>query len=217
MSFQLPNGSTLSIAGTYGATKAMSAVTNANPAVATLAASHGIIVGDIMEVTSGWSRLNGRLVRASAVATNDVSLEGINSSSTTAYPAAGGTGSIREITAWTQIQQILSVDTTGGEQQFTNFQFLESDSEIRLATIKSAGGMTLQIADDPSLAGYIALSDANDDRLPRGVRLILANGSVILYNMTVSLNKTPKLTTNQVMSVTATLSFVNPEPVRYAS
>lgn len=217
MTARLPNGALIAMASGYGSSKTMSAVSNANPGVATLEASHGVVQGDVMEVTSGWSRLNNRIIRAGTVSTNDVQLEGVNTTDTGAYPAGTGTGSIREVSSWTQIAQILGVETEGGEQQFTTFQFLESDAETRLPTARSAAGATLTIADDPSLTGYILLSTASDDRQPRAVRVTLPGGSLIFYNAWVTLNKTPSLNVNEVMSVQATLSFLNENPARYAS
>lgn len=216
MSVSLPNGALLYIASGYGASKTMSAVTNADPAVATLEASHGVVEGDFIEVTSGWSRLNQKIVRAGTVSTNDVDLDGIDSSLTSIYAAGSGTGSVREITGWTQLSQVLSTNTSGGEQQFATYQFLEADQETRIPTTKSAAGLEIQIADDATLAGFILASEANDDRLARAVKVVLPSGAVILYNAYISLNKTPSMTQNAVMACQVTLSFLN-EPVRYAS
>lgn len=216
MSVSLPNGALVAIASGYGSTKNMTAVTNANPGVATLEAAHGIATGEIFEVTSGWSRLTNKIVRAGTVATNDVPLEGINTSLTSIYPAAGGTGSVREITGWTQLSQILSSSSSGGEQQFLEYQFLESDAQKRIPTFKSASGLSFMIADDPTLAGYQLASTANDDRLPRAVKITLPSGSIILYNAYISLNKTPTLSVNEIMACEVTLSLLA-EPVRYTS
>lgn len=215
MSVQVPNGSIVEIASTYAASKSMTAVSNADPAVATLESSHGITTGQFMEVTSGWSRLTGRIVKAGTVATNDVPLAGIDASNTTRFPASGGTGSVRGITAWTQLQQILTSNSVGGEQQFREYQFLESDAKSRIPTSKNASGLEFDIADDPSLAGYLLCETANDDRIPRGVRITLPSGSVITYNCYISLNKTPTLVVDDIMAVKVTLSLVG-EPVRYA-
>jgi hypothetical protein len=216
MSVKLPNGATVAIASGYGASKTMSAVTNANPGVATLEASHGVVEGDFIEVTSGWSRLTDKIVRAGTVTTNDVQLEGIDTTLTSIYPAAGGAGTVREITGWTQLSQILESSSSGGEQQFATYQFLEGDSEKRIPTTKSAFGLSFRIADDPTLAGYILASAANDDRLQRAVKITLADGGVILYNAYISLNKTPSMTKNEIMACEVTLSLLA-EPVRYAS
>jgi hypothetical protein len=77
----LSTGAILSIAKTYGTSSNMTAITNAAEAVATLAAGHGVVVGDFLEVTSGWDLLNGRIVRAKTVATNDITFETINTTS----------------------------------------------------------------------------------------------------------------------------------------
>lgn len=216
MSVSLPNGAIVSIASGYGATKTMSAISNASAAVATLEAGHGIIVGDVFEVTSGWSRLTEKVLRASVVATNDVTLEGYNTVSTSVYPSGSGTGTIREITGWTQMSQILESSSNGGEQQFLEYQFLEADAQKRIPTFKSPSGLQFSVADDPTLAGYILASTANDDRLPRAIKVLLPSGAVIYYNAYISLNKTPSMTVNQLMAVQVTLSLLN-EPVRYAS
>lgn len=216
MSVSLPNGALIAIAASYGASKNMTALTNANPGVATLEVAHGVSTGDFLEVTSGWSRLTNKVVRAGTVATNDVPLEGQDTTLTSIYPAAGGTGTVREITGWTQLSQILSSSSSGGEQQFLEYQFLESDAQKRIPTFKSAAGISFTIADDPTQPGYQLASAANDDRLPRAVRVTLPNGSIILYNAYISLNKTPSLTVNELMAVEVTLSLLA-EPVRYAS
>jgi hypothetical protein len=216
MAVRVPNGSLVYMASGYGSAKTMSVLSNATEAVATLEASHGVVENDYIEVTSGWSRLNDKIVRADSVSTNDVTFEDINTSSTTIYPAGSGTGSVREISGWTQITQILSSSSTGGEQQFLEYQFLEADAQVRIPTVKTPGGLTFTIGDDPTLAGYIAVETANDDRLKRAFRIILPSGAIILYNAYVSLNKTPSLTVNEIMACEVTLSFLN-EPVRYTA
>jgi hypothetical protein len=215
ISVNLPNGSLISIAASYGSAITVTALTNANPAVAT-ATAHGLSNGDVIEVTSGWARLNDKVVRVANVTTNTFELEGINTTSTTSYPAGSGTGSVRELLTFTQLAQVLSVTSSGGEQQFATYQFLETDFQNRIPTIKNAQGLTLSVADDPTLAGYTLLSTANDDRAKRGVKVTLSSGALIFYNAYISLNRTPSLTVNEVMASEATLSFLN-EPVRYSS
>ena len=63
MSVKLPNGTTFAIASGYGAPVTVSALSNATEAVAT--ATNTLADGDFVEVTSGWSRLNGKVARVS--------------------------------------------------------------------------------------------------------------------------------------------------------
>lgn len=213
---QLPNGSIVSIAASYGETFTVSDISNAAIGVATMVETHGIQEGDIIEITSGWSRLTDKIVRIGTVDTNDAQLEGIDTSSLSIYPAGSGGGSAREILTWTQLQQIIESSTDGGEQQFLTYQFLEADAQKRIPTVKNPSGMTFQIADDPTLAGFILASAANDDRLPRAIRITLPSGAFIFYNAYITLNKIPRLTVNELMAVEVTLSLLS-EPTRYAS
>lgn len=212
----LPNGAVISIASAYAAVRQMTAISNATEAVATLEASHGVVENDILEVTSGWSALNSRIVRADSVATNDVTFEDINTSSTSKFPAGAGVGSVREISTWQQISQVLEASSEGGEQQFATYQFLEGDKERQIPTFKNAESITLQIADDQAQAHYAILDAADADKLPRAIRIVLPSGAVLYYNCYVTFNKTPTLTKNEVMALTVTLSLVA-DPTRYAS
>jgi len=215
MSVSLPNGALVAIASGSGSALTVTAVTNANPAVCTSTA-HGLSNGDVVVVTSGWSRLNGRTLRVANVATNTFELEGYDSSSTTTHPAASGTGSVKEVTGWTQLSQVLSSSSNGGEQKFKEYQFLESDGETRIPTSKAASGLTFSVADDSSLAGFILAGTANDDRLPRAVRITLSSGALLFYNCYISLNRTPSLTIDEIMACEVTMSQVA-ETVRYTS
>lgn len=215
MPLTLPNGATVAMASGYGSSLTVTILTNANPAVATSTA-HGLSNGDYVEFTSGWSRLTDKVLRVANVTANTFELEGYDTSSTSTYPAGTGTGSVRKITGWTQIQNILSLTTSGGEQQFLDYQTLESDSQKRIQTFKNASTMTMEIGDDPTSAGQIALSVANDDRLTRAFRITLPSASKLLYNGTASFNKTPSLNVNQLMSCQATIAQ-KAEVVRYAT
>lgn len=215
MSVSLPNGVTLALATTYAANKTLSAVSNYDPAQAT-SNTHGYSDGDFVEVTSGWAKLNQRVVRVDNAASNTFDLEGIDTSSTTSYPAGTGTGTVRKITAFTQITQVLDVTTAGGEMQFTTYSFLEQDFETQLPTQSSPQTITINVADDPALGGYVALKEAAEARDIRALKVTFPNGAVLLYNGYVSFNETPSMTKNEVMAVTATFSLLS-RPVRYAS
>lgn len=215
MAVSLPNGSLVSIGSAVGTATATTVLTNANPCVVT-AAAHGLSNGDIVIITSGWSRINGKVFRVANITTNTFELEGLNTSNTSVFSAGSGVGTFTKVNTFTQITQILSTSSTGGEQRFLAYQFLESDNEVEIPTVKSGGGVNFEVGDDPTLPGYIAVEAANDDRVPRALRVLLANGAKLYYYGYVSINKTPSLTVNELMKVSASVRFIN-EPVRYAS
>lgn len=215
MAARLPDGAIVSLATTYGTAKTVSGISNANPGVATSTA-HGLANGALVSVTSGWSNLNNRVVRVAGTATNTFNLDGIDTTSVTQYPAGSGGGSVQEITGFTQIAQIMGFSTSGGEQQFATFSFLEQNFDTQIPTTLSAQSITLDIADDPTLPGYQALKAASDARAIRALRLSMPDGSFILYQGYVSFNETPSVTKGSVMQVRATFSLQG-RPVRYAS
>lgn len=166
-------------------------------------------------MTSGWSKLTNKIIRAAGVVTGTFELEGI-STVPSSFAPGGGAGTSRKVTGWTQLAQITNSSSSGGEQQFLEYQFLEADSSVRIPTFKSAAGVDFDVADDPTLPGYILAKAANDDRIPRAVRIQLASGAVLYYNAYIGLSTSPTLTVNQLMTNKVTLSLTA-DPTRYAS
>ena len=215
MAARLPDGAIVSLATTMGTAKTVSALTNDSPGVATSTA-HGFTDGDLVIMESGWSNLNNRVVRVDNSATNAFDIEGIDTTSVTLFPAGSGTGTATEISAFTQLTQIMGFTTSGGDQQFATFSFLEQNYETQIPTITSAQTITIDIADDPTLAGYVALKAAADARATRGLKIAMPDGSFILYYGYVSFNETPTVSKGAVMQVKATFSLLG-RPVRYAA
>jgi hypothetical protein len=216
MAFTISTGTAVSIAKTYGTTVSMTAITNAAEAVATLGAGHGVVVGDWLEITSGWGRLNGRIVRVKTVVTNDVTLEAINTTSTTLYPAAGGTGSIRRITVWDDVAQIKELSLSGGDQQFADITTLADVVSKQIPTIRNAQALSIQAFDDPSLAYYNTVVAYADTSTQAAVRLSMPNGSKIVANGYWSIKKVPEVARNEALVTSIDMSIVS-EPTRYAT
>jgi hypothetical protein len=216
MAITLATGTVFAIASTYGTSVNMTAITNANPAVATLGAGHGVTVGDFIEVTSGWDLLSGRIVRVSNVATNDVTLEGINTTSTTLYPSGSGTGTIRRITAWTNLSQITQgFSVSGGEQQFADVTTISDRIQKQIPTRRGAVSVTLPLFDDPALSWVAPVRTASDTAVATGFRMIFPNASRLVANAYWSLREVPTVE-DSTLRGEITLSFAA-QPVRYAT
>lgn len=215
MGFRLPNGATLQIASAYGAAIPVTALSNANPAVST-AAAHGLSDGDIIAVTSGWTRLNDRAARVANSLTGTFALERINTLNTQPYPAGSGVGSVREVTAFVEISQITDVVTSGGDQQFLTFGFLADDDDRQLPTTKNPISMAVTVADDPDQPYVAVVEAADEDKVARVLRLNLPNGDSILYNAYVTITSTPALARNNLMTRVITISLAG-RPTRYSA
>lgn len=220
MSVYLPNGSKFYIGSTYGAAKTFSSISNAAEAVASFAADPALAIGDLMEVTSGWERLDKRVVRVKAVSGAGpylVTLEGIDTTDTNLFPAGNGAGTVREITAWTEITQVEAPETSGGEQQFVNYQPVASDLEKRLPSYRSAQGLKLTFFDDPTLAWYAAVQAASDNNQTLyAVKIELKSGARIFASGYWTLQEMPSMQANTPMKSTIDIAYAG-RVTRYAA
>ncbi|GLX91940.1 phage tail protein [Pseudomonas fragi] len=213
MGYKLPNGGTFQHAATYAAALAFTAISNATEAVATVADAD-LEVGDIVLVESGWSTLNGRVVRVKAATAVSITLEDIDTSDTQSFPAGSGGGTLKKIETWVQIPQVTDVAFSGGEQQYTDVVFLEDKQGRQAPTDKSAASMALTIADDPGKPFVKVLEAADAGRKVEAARLNLPGNDTIFYGAYTSFSKQPTVSRNNVLTRTVNLAL-QAEPTRY--
>ena len=178
-------GTQLAIATAFGATKNITAMTNATSAVATLEASHGVIVGDIVEIlTCSWGGLERRVFRASAVSTNDVTLESCDTTNTTRFPAGTITGTLREISTWTNVDnRSRNFTSTGGDLNTADISGLEDYDDRALPISRSAVQRSFPGFHDTGRAWVSAVRSASDNSdTPVPAREVYPNSSRLLYS-----------------------------------
>ncbi|NMX65703.1 phage tail protein [Pseudomonas proteolytica] len=212
---QMPNGATFEIASAYGTAIPFTALSNANPAVAS-ALAHGLAEGDIIAVNSGWTRLDGRAVRVADIASGTFALGGVSTTNVQQYPAGSGVGSAREVTSFTEISQITELNSTGGDQQFLTYGFMADDDDRQMPTTKNPITLSITVADDPSKPYVDVCEAADDDKQPRVLRLNLPGGSSIVYNGYVSITSTPTMSRNNLMTRVISIALTG-RPARYAA
>lgn len=183
MSIQKVSGLQLAIAATFGVSKTMSGVTNASTGVATLEASHGVVQGDVMIVSSGWDLLNTRVVRAGTVATNAVNLEGVDTTSTADYPTGAGAGSVMEVASWLNLTQ-LRPDFTVGGGGFTqdDITLMISKRKVNRPGLAEAVNLDFSSFWDPSLTWVATVRAASKGGVLTPYRMTTAGGSYIYGN-----------------------------------
>ncbi len=220
MSITLSDRSTMFIASAYGAAKTFSSISNASEAVASFAADPSLAANDIIEVTSGWGYLDKRVVRVKTVSGAGpylVTLEAVDTSNTTRFPAGSGAGTIREITTFTQVTQVDSVASSGGDQQYARTTALEDDIEKRVPTRRTPVDLALTVYDDPTLAGYAAVNTAHElNTTPYALKIVASNGGITYANAYWSLLKVPLLQSGEATKARINIGFCS-EPMRYAS
>lgn len=199
---QVPTGTLFSIATTFGSAITVTAISNATEAVCT-ASAHGLSTGDVVEITSGWGRLNRRVFEIEVVDAGSFKLLKANTASTAHFPPGTGGGSVREITAWQQLSKVMNPQTSGGDPKTVTYKFIESDVEYSMNDGFTATSMTLEFDDDDTTAGYTALRNFTDTQSDTVLKMLMRSGARVYLPCTLALNDVPQLQDGQINRIRA--------------
>ncbi|PVZ56566.1 phage tail protein [Pseudomonas sp. B1(2018)] len=215
MGYKLPNGATFEHAATYAAPLAFSAISNASEAICTTVGAT-LVTGDILLVTSGWTALNNKVVRVKTATATAITLEAIDTTSTTIFPAGSGAGSLKKVLTWVQIPQITDVAFSGGDQNYQDVVFLEDAQGRQLPTDKAAASMVLTVADDPTLAYVPIVTAADVAQTVQAARLNLPGVDKLYYGAYTSFSLQPAVSRSNILTRTVSLAL-QAAPTRYLS
>lgn len=198
---QVPTGTLFSIATVFGPDKTVAAISNAAIAVVSCTA-HGFSNGDIVEITSGWGKLNKRAFRVAAVSADTFQLEGQDTTNTSFYPTGSSAGTVRKVTAWQQFEKVMNPQSTGGDPKTVNYKYVESDVEYSINDGFSATSYTIELdADAIGGAGYNAAKALTETQTDTIMQMRLRSGSPIYLPCKVALNENVKLQDGQINRV----------------
>jgi hypothetical protein len=211
-----PIGTVASVATAFATALAFTAASNAAETVLTVTGAT-LVAGDLVEVTSTWGQLSGRIFRVKTATATAITLEGCNTTSTILYPAGSGTGSLRKINTWVPLTQQLEINSTGGDAKMVNYQYVETGTEQQAFDGFSATNYTISLdAEAIGGAAYTALQMLTDTQTISALRMMLPNGSAIYMSCTAALNENPSVTKGAIMANPVTF-FGRGKVVRYAS
>jgi hypothetical protein len=210
MSLTFPNGAVFGFSTAIGAAIAASAVSNADPAVATVATG-AVDADDVLVMQSSWSLANNAVAEAGTVttgATDTVQLLGLDSTDTELYPAAGASMTLMKASGFVDFSQQGDPSTSGGDQNFWTGQFLEDRSgrQINVPTFKSAMTLTLPVYFDKSAPWFAAAKLADAKRQPIVLRCTLPDGAKLYRYGYLSFNSDPSIAANNPMGNTVTFN-----------
>lgn len=192
----LPAGTLISVATAFAAAKTISAISNAAEASISCTA-HGYSVGDIVQIYSGWGRLNRRAVRVKSTTTDAFVAELIDTTNTEFFPSGSGVGTVRKVTTFTLISKYLNPTQSGGDPKPVSVRFMDEDTETTLNDGFTAITESFEIdADQFGTASYNALRTLSDVQNDTLLKKTLKSGSVIFTPCTIALNENPKTGSN---------------------
>ena len=216
MASSFPDGTIFSIGTVLAAAKVVSAITNANPGVASSTA-HGYTDGDIVMLSSGWTALDGQVIRVDGSIADAFTLEGIDTSNVGLYPAGSGIGTARKVETWVSLSQVKDVEPSGGEQGFYQWRYLEERTQRQRPTVKSARSLSLTLDYDPDLAWHAALLAADRAGVPIPMRAVLPTGVAIYWSVYAAFDGEPGFVIAENQEVSVNFSYNNPRSIRYAA
>lgn len=216
----VPKGTRFYVATAFGSALTVSTASNATECVLGMASTSGLANGDYVEVTSSWGRLNKRVARVkSLVANTSITLEGIDTSSTSLYAAGAGatSASVRKVTTTQEITQVTAVASSGGGTKDVNYSYMDTDVDYKINNGFEATSYTLTLdADSIGTAGYTAMRSLTDVQTNTVLQIIKRSGAITLQPCTVALNESDQMSDGQIVTVTASFSGNNRQ-TKYAS
>lgn len=215
MAYFFPEGSKFYFSQTFAAAKTVSAVTNANPAVAT-ATAHGYSDGDEVLFNSGWEDAADTVYKVDQQSVDTFQLLGLNTTDTNFYPAAGGVGSTQKLSTWVEIPQVLTIATAGGDARFTTISPIARRNSINIPTGFNATSITLTLGHDPANANYQTMLDISRTLSKVAFKMVLSGGAVTYGYGYMSVSETPSLNVNQANQVSAAITMLG-RSISYSS
>lgn len=215
MSYYFPEGSRVYYSATFASAKNITAVTNANPAVATSTA-HGYADNDIVLLDSGWEDADDTLWKVDQQDANTFQLLGLNSTSTTFFPAGSGTGTAQLVSSWVEVPQVLNITSSGGDPKFGTIEPLARRNPISQWLGFNPSNITLTLGHDPANATYIAMLDLSRTGTKVGLKIVGGSGGVTYAYGQMGVSEVPRLQRGQANSVDLALTVAG-RMISYAS
>lgn len=166
----------------------ISAISKANPAVAS-STGHGLTNGDLLLLkVSGMNELNYRVVRVSGATTDAFTLEGIDSTTFDDFVE----GTAEEITFGAQASTLQDFSVTGGEAAAIAISTIHADQDYEIPGNRSplvVASNSLWVPDDPAL---LAMKGFDAIKTPGAVLLTFATGAKVAFAAFMSCNLAPQ-------------------------
>ena len=170
-------GTTFSIGTTTGSAQTITAVSLTNPCRITLSAVTGLNKGDVITVAGivGTTQLNGNgyVIQYIEPTTKIVTLANVDATGFTAYTSGGTATPVQ----WTKVGNVRSYngfDGAASEIDRTNF---DSTAKEFILGLVDPGHFGVEVDQDNSDAGQIALMTAQVTGLIKNFKLLLPNGN----------------------------------------
>lgn len=172
-------GSIVSIGTATGAAKNITAISATSPCIATSTA-HGLTNGDIVTLAAvgGMTQLNGNTVTIGNVTANTFALVGIDATAYTTYTSGGTATPV----TWTPIGNVKDFSGFDGAAAIIDVTNLSSTAKEKRLGLVDNGQFTMNLDQDNSDPGQIALRAARTAGTIKNFKLTLPNANTASFS-----------------------------------
>lgn len=206
----LPNGSQIFIGVDMGEPIQATNISNDKDPVFTVSDSQQINKNAYVLIeTSSWGKLVSRVLRVKEVPDNaSVTLEGVDTTDQSVFPAGSNTATFREVKSWVEIPCVQDLAQDGGEQQYYTYQCLADDQEQQLPTYKSAVSLTYTFAHEYDNPIYPILRKAEESGDVTALSMYVPKAKEMrCWAGVLSFNDIPQTTMNEMETVSLSVSL----------
>ena len=202
----------VSVQSALAATKTVTAITKASPAVVSSTA-HGYSNGDyVLLLVQGMYQVNYRVFRVASVATDSFALEGEDSTNYGTFVS----GTAQKITFGTSLATLTSINASGGDFDFIDTTTIHDNIKTQVPGLPNPSNYTFESFWDPSDAGLIALKSASDSQAQRAILFSFANGQKFTFNAYVGCSLSPTGSAQDLIKTTVVFTALG-GPKAYSS
>ena len=167
----------VSMQSAIAATKTITEITKASPAVATSVA-HGYSNGDIVFLeVQGMRQLDQKVVRVANITADTFECEGIDSTLFDTFTS----GTAAKLTMGTTISTATNISASGGDFEFIDTTTIHDPQKSQIPGLPSAISFSMDHIWDADDAGLLAMKAASDIQAKRAFKFQFGSGGQILY------------------------------------
>ena len=208
MALYFAEGSSQQFSQTFATAVAITAISNANPAVATTGVAHSYVTNDEILLTSGYEDATDSVYKITVLTATTFTILGLDTTNTGYFPVGTGAGTAQKVSVFTVIPQILTISGSGGDARFTDVQLLSKRNGIKVPTGFNAISVTMSLAHDAAQPAYVTMLGISRNLSKVAFKQVVSGGSTTYGFGYLSVSEMPKLNSNAVNTVDAAMTVL---------
>lgn len=207
MGYSFPEGSSQQFSKTFTTAKNITAITNADPAVASCA-GHGLADDDEILLTVGWEDATDSVYRIEVLTADTFAIVDLDTTDEDFFPVSGAKGTVQKVSDWSVIPQVLTIGTSGGDAKFTDVAPLARRNALKFPVGFNATAVTLTLGHDAKDLVYKDMLKITRRFTKVAFKQVIKGGATTYGYGYLAVAEFPKLTANSVNTVDASMALL---------